>query len=79
MPVRYTPPTSDTLLPVAGVALGAAAAKIKNWERHDVLLVVCDPGTVAAGVFTQNRFAAAPVQVCREHLAAQRADAGATP
>jgi len=71
MPVRYTPPTSDTLLPVAGVALGAAAAKIKNWERHDVLLVVCDPGTVAAGVFTQNRFAAAPVQVCREHLAAQ--------
>ncbi|MCC6868281.1 MAG: bifunctional glutamate N-acetyltransferase/amino-acid acetyltransferase ArgJ [Burkholderiales bacterium] len=71
MPVGYTPPTPDSLLPVAGVALGAAAAKIKSWERNDVLLVVCDPGTVAAGVFTQNRFAAAPVQVCREHLAVQ--------
>ena len=57
--------------PVPGVALGAAAAKIKKWDRNDVLLVVCDPGTVAAGVFTQNRFCAAPVTVCREHLARQ--------
>jgi glutamate N-acetyltransferase/amino-acid N-acetyltransferase len=60
------------LLPVPGVTLGAAAARIKNWERNDVLLVVCEPGTVAAGVFTQNRFCAAPVVVCREHLARQR-------
>ncbi|MCC7040767.1 MAG: bifunctional glutamate N-acetyltransferase/amino-acid acetyltransferase ArgJ [Burkholderiales bacterium] len=73
MPVRYTAPTPDSLLPVAGVALGAAAARIKKWDRNDLLLVVCDPGTVAAGVFTRNRFAAAPVQVCREHLAAQAA------
>jgi glutamate N-acetyltransferase/amino-acid N-acetyltransferase len=58
-------------LPVAGVSLGAAAGKIKKWDRNDVLLVVCDPGTVAAGVFTQNRFCAAPVTVCREHLARQ--------
>ena len=58
-----------SLLPVPGVALGAAAAKIKKWDRNDVLLVVCEPGTVAAGVFTQNRFCAAPVTVCREHLA----------
>ena len=68
MPVNYTPPTEDALLTVPGVALGAAAARIKNWDRNDVVLAVFDPGTVAAGVFTQNRFCAAPVTVCREHL-----------
>ncbi len=73
MPVGYLPPTQESLLPVAGVKLGAAAGRIKNWDRNDVLLVVCDPGTVAAGVFTQNRFCAAPVIVCREHLARQHA------
>ncbi|MCC6195239.1 MAG: bifunctional glutamate N-acetyltransferase/amino-acid acetyltransferase ArgJ [Burkholderiales bacterium] len=69
MPVHYTPPTPESLLPVPGVVLGAAKAAIKKWDRDDVLLVVCHPGTVAAGVFTQNRFCAAPVTVCREHLA----------
>jgi glutamate N-acetyltransferase/amino-acid N-acetyltransferase len=71
MPVRYTPPAPESLLPVAGVALGVAAGRIKNWQRDDVLLVTCAPGSVAAGVFTQNRFCAAPVIVCREHLAHQ--------
>ena len=70
MPVRYTPPRPEDLLPVPGVRLGAAAAKMKNWQRDDVLLVAFDPGTVAAGVFTRNRFCAAPVTVCRRHLAA---------
>jgi glutamate N-acetyltransferase/amino-acid N-acetyltransferase len=69
MPVNYTPPTPGSLLPVPGIALGAAAGRIKNWDRNDVLLVVCEPGTVAAGVFTKNRFCAAPVIVCRRHLA----------
>ncbi|HEY5367263.1 MAG TPA: bifunctional glutamate N-acetyltransferase/amino-acid acetyltransferase ArgJ [Casimicrobiaceae bacterium] len=73
MPVNYSPPTSQSLLPVKGVRLGTAAARIKNWERDDLVLVACDPGTVAAGVFTQNRFCAAPVIVCREHLARQHA------
>src|SRR5437762_6125443 len=71
MPVNYTPPMPDALLPVPGIALGATAARIKSWDRDDVLLVVCEPGTVAAGVFTRNRFCAAPVTVCREHLARQ--------
>ena len=70
MPVRYTPPTNDDLLPVPGVTLGTAAGRIKKWERDDVLLVAFAPGTTAAGVFTTNRFCAAPVTVCREHLAA---------
>jgi glutamate N-acetyltransferase/amino-acid N-acetyltransferase len=69
MPVRYRPPRPEDLLPVPGVRLGTAAARIKNWSRDDVLLVAFDEGTRAAGVFTQNRFCAAPVTVCRRHLA----------
>ncbi len=68
MPVRYTPPAPADLLPVTGVTLGAAAARIKNWQRDDLLLAVFEPGSVAAGVFTQNRFCAAPVTLCRRHL-----------
>lgn len=69
MPVNYLPPTPEQLLPVPGVALGTAPAHIKNWSRDDLLLVSLEPATRAAGVFTQNRFCAAPVAVCREHLA----------
>ena len=68
MPVNYMPPTSEQLLPVIGVALGTAAAAIKNWDRADVVLIALDAGAHGAGVFTQNRFFAAPVAVCREHL-----------
>jgi glutamate N-acetyltransferase/amino-acid N-acetyltransferase len=73
MPVNYTPPAADQLLAVPGVSLGTATAGIKAWERDDVVLVALDPGSHAAGVFTQNRFAAAPVEVCREHLGLQTA------
>ncbi len=69
MPVNYIPPTPEQLLPVPGVALGTAPARIKSWSRDDLLLVSLASGTQAAGVFTQNRFCAAPVTVCREHLA----------
>ena len=53
MPVRYTPPAPADLLPVPGVRLGTAAAKIKRWERDDLLVAAFDAGTVAAGVFTE--------------------------
>jgi glutamate N-acetyltransferase / amino-acid N-acetyltransferase len=69
MPVNYTPPTPEQLLPVRGVSLGTASAGIKRWTRDDVLLIKLSPGSRAAGVFTQNRFCAAPVLVCRDHLA----------
>ena len=69
MPVNYTPPTPESLLPVAGVELGTAAAGVKKWTRDDVVLIALAEGAHAAGVFTQNRFCAAPVIVCREHLA----------
>ncbi len=73
MPVNYIPPAPDDLLPVPGITLGATAAKIKKWDRDDLLMVVAEPGSVAAGVFTQNRFCAAPVLACRDHLAQQLA------
>ncbi|HEY1326211.1 MAG TPA: bifunctional glutamate N-acetyltransferase/amino-acid acetyltransferase ArgJ [Casimicrobiaceae bacterium] len=73
MPVRYTPAAAEDIHPVPGIALGTARARIKSWDRDDVVLIVADPGSVAAGVFTQNRFCAAPVLVSRRHVAEQHA------
>jgi glutamate N-acetyltransferase / amino-acid N-acetyltransferase len=70
MAVNYTLPTPQSLLPVNGVRLGYAEAHVRKPNRKDMLVVAFDEGTLAAGVFTQNRFCAAPVLVCREHLKA---------
>jgi glutamate N-acetyltransferase/amino-acid N-acetyltransferase len=72
MPVNYTTPAADQLFPVAGVRLGVAEAEIRKKNRRDLTLVALDPGCTVAGVFTQNRFCAAPVQLCRKHLAGDR-------
>ncbi len=69
MPVNYTTPAPEALFPVAGVRLGTAEAGIRKKDRRDLTLIEFAPGSRAAGVFTQNRFCAAPVAVCREHLA----------
>ena len=69
MPVNYATPTADQLFPVAGVRLGVAEAEIRKKNRRDLTLVALDAGCTVAGVFTQNRFCAAPVQLCRKHLA----------
>ena len=71
MAVNLEPPRPETLLTIAGVRLGIARAGIRKPNRKDLLLVALDEGTRVAGVFTRNRFAAAPVQVCREHLASR--------
>ncbi|MFN4340883.1 MAG: bifunctional glutamate N-acetyltransferase/amino-acid acetyltransferase ArgJ [Azonexus sp.] len=70
MPVNYATPAADQLLPVAGVRLGVAEAEIRKKNRRDLTLIALDAGCTVAGVFTQNRFCAAPVQLCRQHLAA---------
>jgi glutamate N-acetyltransferase/amino-acid N-acetyltransferase len=70
MAVGLVAPAAAQLHPVPGVRLGTARAHIRKPNRRDLLVVAFDPGTVAAGVFTRNRFCAAPVLVCREHLAA---------
>ena len=69
MPVNYTTPAPEALFPVAGVRLGIAEAGIRKANRRDLTLLALDPGCTVAGVFTQNRFCAAPVQLCRRHLA----------
>jgi len=69
MPVNYATPAADQLFPVAGVRLGTAEAEIRKKNRRDLTLVALDNGCTVAGVFTQNRFCAAPVQLCRDHLA----------
>jgi glutamate N-acetyltransferase/amino-acid N-acetyltransferase len=70
MPVNLTTPVAAELLPVSGVLLGTAEANIKRPDRKDLLVIQLDAGATVAGVFTQNRFCAAPVTVAREHLAA---------
>jgi len=70
MPVNLSTPVAAQLLPVAGVSLGTAEAGIKRAARKDLLVIKLDEGTSVAGVFTSNRFCAAPVTVAREHLAA---------
>ena len=69
MPVNLPVPLAHDLLPVNGVQLGFAKAHIRKPDRKDVLVIKLSPGTRVAGVFTQNRFCAAPVVLCKEHLA----------
>jgi len=70
VPVNLTAPDPRSLNPVRGVMLGVAAASIRKPGRSDLLVMRVDPGASVAGVFTRNRLAAAPVVLCREHLAA---------
>ena len=70
MPVNLPAPVAADLHPVAGVRIGVTEAGVRKANRKDLSVFLLDEGTTVAGVFTQNRFCAAPVQVSREHLAA---------
>ena len=70
MSVHLSPPNPAELFPIAGVRIGITEAGIRKANRKDLTVVLIDEGASVAGVFTQNRFCAAPVQLCREHLAA---------
>ncbi len=70
MPVNLTAPRNEDLHPVAGVRIGVTEAGVRKANRKDLTVVLIDEGASVGGVFTRNRFCAAPVQVCREHLAA---------
>ncbi|MFH1045235.1 MAG: bifunctional glutamate N-acetyltransferase/amino-acid acetyltransferase ArgJ, partial [Pseudomonadota bacterium] len=72
MPVNLAPPKPEDLLPVKGVMLGVAEAGVRKAERKDLLVMRLAEGASVAGVFTRNRFCAAPVILCREHLALAR-------
>jgi glutamate N-acetyltransferase/amino-acid N-acetyltransferase len=69
MPVKLTAPQAASLLPVKGVQLGFAEAYVKKPDRKDVLVIKLVEGSNVAGVFTKNRFCAAPVILCKEFLA----------
>jgi glutamate N-acetyltransferase/amino-acid N-acetyltransferase len=68
MAVKLDPPNPENLLSISGVRLGIAKAHVRKPDRKDLLLVALDEGTHVAGVFTQNRFAAAPVVLCKANL-----------
>ena len=69
MPVNLLAPVAADLHPIAGVRIGVAEAGIRKAHRKDLTVFLLDEGASVAGVFTQNRVCAAPVQVSREHLA----------
>ena len=76
MPVNLVAPDPASLHAVQGVRLGAAQAGIRKPNRFDLLVLSLVEESSVAGVFTRNRFCAAPVQVCREHLEHLGAKAG---
>ena len=69
MPVNLSAPDPKTLHPVPGVKLGIAMAGVRKANRRDLSVITLAEGSQVAGVFTSNRFCAAPVQLCRKHLA----------
>ena len=70
MPVNLPLPDAATLFPIDGVRIGVTEAGVRKVGRKDVTVVLIDAGASVSGVFTSNRFCAAPVQLCRDHLAA---------
>jgi len=68
MPVDFSPTPPEQLLPVPGVQLGIAEAGVRKANRKDLVVITLDPGCAVGGVFTTNRFCAAPVRICQDHL-----------
>lgn len=68
MPVNLSAPVAADLLAINGVRIGVTEAGVRKANRKDLSVFLLDEGASVAGVFTQNRFCAAPVQVSREHL-----------
>ena len=71
MPVKLSAPQAASLLPVSGIELGCAKAYVRKPNRKDVLVVKLAEGAAVAGVFTLNRFCAAPVILCKQYLSEQ--------
>jgi len=69
MPVKLAAPLASSLLPVKGVELGYAEAHVRKPNRKDVLVIKLVEGSRVTGVFTKNRFCAAPVVLCKDFLA----------
>ncbi|HET7061455.1 MAG TPA: bifunctional glutamate N-acetyltransferase/amino-acid acetyltransferase ArgJ [Nitrosospira sp.] len=74
MPVNLEPPKPEQLLPIEGVSLGIAEAGIRKADRKDLLVIELSKSARVSGIFTQNRFCAAPVIVAKEYLSEQNPD-----
>ena len=72
MPVNLSAPLAQKMCPVKGVKLGVAMAHVRKPNRKDVLVLTLDEGSTVSGVFTLNQFCAAPVILCKEHLASPK-------
>jgi glutamate N-acetyltransferase/amino-acid N-acetyltransferase len=72
MAVNLPLPVAAALRPIPGLELGYAEAGIRKPGRKDVLVLKLAPSATVSGVFTMNRFCAAPVQVCKAHLEGAR-------
>ncbi len=73
MAVNLRAPDPSLIHPVPGVRIGTAMAGVRKANRRDVTVFVLDEGAQVGGVFTTNRFCAAPVQICRDHLTRAKA------
>ena len=73
MPVNFSVADPSELFPVPGMRIGTAMAGIRKANRRDLVVFLLDEGAAVAGVFTKNRFCAAPVQLCQAHLAGEGA------
>jgi len=69
MPVNLSAPDPATLFPISGVRIGVVEAGVRKQGRKDVAVFLLDSGSSVGGVFTTNRFCAAPVQICQHNLA----------
>ena len=78
MPVNLNPPVASQLKAIAGVRIGITEAGVRKANRKDLTVILLDEGATVAGVFTKNRFCAAPVQICREHLRLSQTSTSAT-
>ncbi len=76
MPVNLNAPAPHELHAVAGLRIGVTMAGVRKANRRDLVVFALAEGAAVAGVFTRNRFCAAPVQVCREHLVGAAAGGG---
>ena len=70
MAVHLTVAKPEDLHAVQGVHIGVTQAGVRKANRKDLTVITLDEGAVVGAVFTKNRFCAAPVQLCKQHLAA---------
>ncbi len=70
MAVHLSVARPEELHAIAGLHIGVTEAGVRKANRKDLTVMTLDEGTSVGAVFTQNRFCAAPVQLCKQHLSA---------